>query len=134
MNFTLLSDNIKTRLVRIVPGRENDAGLGVGDVVLQRLFWVSLAERDRGYRQLAGPDAQEGRGEGGAVGGEHAHAVPTGLPPSLLEDPLQTALHQFADKVRRKEWFKITVETGYKVTSAIKSLIKDPIKPLNRKL
>ena len=67
--------HVQTRLVRVVPSGENDAGLGVCDVVLQRLFGVGLAERDRGYGQRAGPDAQQGRGEGRAVGGEDAHAV-----------------------------------------------------------
>ena len=87
-----------TCLVRVVARGEYDAGTGIGDVILERLLGVRLAERDGGDGQRAGPDAEEGGGEGGAVGGEDAYTVAAmlliALP--LLEEPLQAALHQLA--------------------------------------
>ena len=86
-----------TCLVRIVVRGEDDAGTGIGDVILQRLLGVRLAERDGGHGQRAGPDAEEGGGEGGAVGGEDAHPVAALLIAfPLLEESLQAALHQLA--------------------------------------
>ena len=94
----LQASRILTCLFRVFVRGEYDAGTGIGDVILERLLWVRLAERDGGDGQRAGPDAEEGGGEGGAVGGEDAHTVPA-LPliaSPLLEESLQAALHHFA--------------------------------------